>query len=636
MATKSTRAEQVRQVTGCDISGARVLMVGAGGIGCELLKNLVLCGFKHIEMVCTHGGGGGGLLQAPAPHEPSAPQIDLDTIDYSNLNRQFLFRQQHVNRSKAEVARETVLTFPHGGDLEIVAHHGNVKDSEFGIDYFKGFSIVLNALDNLEARRHVNRLCLAADVPLIESGTEGYLGQVTVIRKGLSECYECQPKTDGRKTYPICTIRNHPDKPVHCIAWAKELLFKKVFAGEDTDLVDQSEAPDTSAAPAAADGPAPPVKLEKDDGEEPRAFAARAFNAVFSVDVQRLLAMESIWKTRTPPKPLDLASLVTNVNAVAASSPEEDHAAWTIAGCAEAFISSVTRHFARAPHERATTFDKDDDVALDFVTAAANLRAAVFGIPLESRFKVKEIAGNIIPAIATTNAIIAGYIVVEALKVLSTEGVESCANVYLSRSLGGRRKDKLIVHAKVPPPDPACFVCGKASVTVTLDLGRSTGEMLIKSVLQGKLSFHEPTVNHGDRGLYECGEELEQEEIAANEAKLPKLLSEAPFSLTDGAMLDVDDHSQSLACQLLIRHCVDLDPEKHPEGFIVAGSAAAVAADATPASLATESNGDATAADDDFVIVDKSGVVEQPAAKKRKLGKSQGRSKDDVEPIVVD
>lgn len=59
MATKSTRAEQVRQVTGCDISGARVLMVGAGGIGCELLKNVVLCGFKHIEMVCTHGGGGG-------------------------------------------------------------------------------------------------------------------------------------------------------------------------------------------------------------------------------------------------------------------------------------------------------------------------------------------------------------------------------------------------------------------------------------------------------------------------------------------------------------------------------------------------------------------------------------------------
>jgi ubiquitin-like 1-activating enzyme E1 B len=46
------------------------------------------------------------------------------------------------------------------------------------VDFFRGFDIVLNGLDNLEARRHVNRLCRAAEVPLIESGTEGYNGQV--------------------------------------------------------------------------------------------------------------------------------------------------------------------------------------------------------------------------------------------------------------------------------------------------------------------------------------------------------------------------------------------------------------------------------------------------------------------------
>ncbi len=54
-------------------------MVGAGGIGCELLKTLVLSGFEDIEM------------------------IDLDTIDVSNLNRQFLFRKRHVGMSKAKV-----------------------------------------------------------------------------------------------------------------------------------------------------------------------------------------------------------------------------------------------------------------------------------------------------------------------------------------------------------------------------------------------------------------------------------------------------------------------------------------------------------------------------------------------------
>ncbi len=55
---------------------------------------------------------------------------------------------------------------------------GNVKDPKFDKEYFKRFALVLNGLDNVEARRHVNRLCLSAGVPLIESGTEGYLGQV--------------------------------------------------------------------------------------------------------------------------------------------------------------------------------------------------------------------------------------------------------------------------------------------------------------------------------------------------------------------------------------------------------------------------------------------------------------------------
>ncbi len=55
-------------------------MVGAGGIGCELLKNLVLTGFGEIHIV------------------------DLDTIDLSNLNRQFLFRHEHIKKSKAMVS----------------------------------------------------------------------------------------------------------------------------------------------------------------------------------------------------------------------------------------------------------------------------------------------------------------------------------------------------------------------------------------------------------------------------------------------------------------------------------------------------------------------------------------------------
>ena len=55
-----------------------------------------------------------------------------------------------------------------------------MKD-EYNRDWFKQFNIVVNALDNRQARNHVNRMCLAADIPLVESGTAGYLGQVCRI-----------------------------------------------------------------------------------------------------------------------------------------------------------------------------------------------------------------------------------------------------------------------------------------------------------------------------------------------------------------------------------------------------------------------------------------------------------------------
>ncbi len=188
---------------------ARVLVVGAGGIGCELLKNLVLSGFRDIEVV------------------------DLDTIDVSNLNRQFLFRPAHVGRSKAEVAASVVQALAPGA--RVIAHFGNVRDSRFGVPFVRGFTVVVNALDNMEARRHMNRLCLAANIPLVEAGTLGYAGQAFVIRPKETPCLECEP-TAPQKQFPICTIRSLPDKPVHCVVWAKE-LFKLLLGDAKTSTL---------------------------------------------------------------------------------------------------------------------------------------------------------------------------------------------------------------------------------------------------------------------------------------------------------------------------------------------------------------------------------------------------------------
>lgn len=148
-------------------------------------------------------------------------QIDLDTIDVSNLNRQFLFNKNHVGKSKAAVARESALKF--NPNVSIKHYHDTIISSDYNINWFKRFSVVMNALDNRAARNHVNRMCLSADVPLIESGTAGYAGQVEVIKKGLTKCYECEPKA-AQKTFPGCTIRNTPSEPIHCIVWAKHLF----------------------------------------------------------------------------------------------------------------------------------------------------------------------------------------------------------------------------------------------------------------------------------------------------------------------------------------------------------------------------------------------------------------------------
>ena len=117
------------------ITTSPILLIGAGGIGCELLKNLALSGFTRVTVV------------------------DLDTIDVSNLNRQFLFRASHVGQAKCAVAAEVGRAMAPGGGVEYEPLHGNVCDTAtFNVSYISQFALVLNALDNVTARRRVNRL----------------------------------------------------------------------------------------------------------------------------------------------------------------------------------------------------------------------------------------------------------------------------------------------------------------------------------------------------------------------------------------------------------------------------------------------------------------------------------------------
>ncbi|KAK3383301.1 hypothetical protein B0T24DRAFT_43856 [Lasiosphaeria ovina] len=196
----------------------KVLVIGAGGLGCEILKNLALSGFKNIHV------------------------IDMDTIDISNLNRQFLFRQADVGSFKAEVAARFVERRVKG--VKITPH--NCKIQDFDEDFYMQFQLLVCGLDSIEARRWINATLVnmvdedAEDSykPLIDGGTEGFKGQARVIIPTVTSCIECQLDMHApRAAVPLCTLASIPRQPEHCIEWAHVIAWdkEKPFPSLDKD-----------------------------------------------------------------------------------------------------------------------------------------------------------------------------------------------------------------------------------------------------------------------------------------------------------------------------------------------------------------------------------------------------------------
>ena len=471
--------------------------------------------------------------------------IDLDTIDLSNLNRQFLFRQEHIKKPKALVAKEQAQRF--NPKVKITAHHANIKDAQFSVEWFSGFKLVFNALDNLEARRHVNKMCLAADVPLIESGTTGFNGQVQVIRQGRTACYDCSPKTTP-KSYPVCTIRSTPSQSIHCIVWAKSYLLQELFgeSEESTPELDGSE--DSENAEEIAK-----LRLEADALKKIREsmgsddFAKQVFDKVFKDDVERLAKMDDMWKDKTPPQPLSYQLLSEQAEILDPAISQYDQGTWSTANNFVVFRDSLSRLAGRYSEQQTMAlqtessspmiaFDKDDEDTLDFVTATANLRAQIFGIDAKSKFDTKQMAGNIIPAIATTNAMVAGLCVLQAFKVLKGE-YGRAKMIFLDRgNMSGMALDR---------PNPSCHVCSAAMVRLHIDMTRATLQMVVDDILKTKLAYGDDISILTEKGLiYD----------ADFDDNLQKMLGD--LGITETTVITVqddgDDESPRVALQLFV------------------------------------------------------------------------------------
>ncbi|GAA5858463.1 hypothetical protein JCM8547_007317 [Rhodosporidiobolus lusitaniae] len=193
-----------------------ILVIGAGGLGCEILANLALMGFADVHV------------------------IDMDTIDISNLNRQFLFRPKDVGKSKALVAAEFVMGRIPG--CKVTPFHGKIQDKDD--NYYMQFSLVICGLDSVDARRWMSATLVnlvdpenpESLKPLIDGGTEGFKGQARVILPTITSCYECSLELLTPPTaFPICTIANTPRLPEHCIEWASILEWPRVFKEKKVD-----------------------------------------------------------------------------------------------------------------------------------------------------------------------------------------------------------------------------------------------------------------------------------------------------------------------------------------------------------------------------------------------------------------
>ena len=232
---------------------------------------------------------------------------------------------------------------------------------------------------------------------------------------------------------------------------------------------------------------------------------------------------------------------------------------------------------------------------------------------------------SILPSRCRTNAIIAGFIVLECLKILS--GRESaCRYCVCNKRPSGRKRDLLLEGSVLDQPNPKCYVCGDSSLTLTLDTTTWTVGQLIDLVVKKHLSFNKPTIDatqiSGDLDqLCEGDDDLDDEERAKYERYAALTLDKLPQPIVTGTKLEVEDFSQSLKVGLIVKHSV-LDPDEVPAGFLVSGALPTAEADAPSAeppvdsgskrnrddAVAAESNKKARADvdddDDDCVILD--------------------------------
>lgn len=457
----------------------KYFLVGAGAIGCELLKNFSLIGL---------GAGEGGHITV----------TDMDSIERSNLNRQFLFRSQDIGKQKSEIAAKAVQAM--NPEMNITAHQNRLDpDSEHVYDYrfFMGLDGVVAALDNMEARVYLDERCVQHQRPMLEGGTRGGHGHTVVVVPHLTKSYgPAQSSSDD--AIPLCTLKNFPHRIEHTLQWARdqfEGLFKQTPENvnlylRDPGFVERTLGHGEAEALDVLEGVWSNLESLRAGGQRPArwedcvGWARRKWETLYNNDIQQLLhcfSPDEVTSSGLPfwsgakrcPHPLifdpdnathmdyvvaaanlygqiygikgtrDCASIKKVLEKVHVPSftpkssvkiyvtdqemeadkekGSDDTGKARLEELKEKLTSDSLNCLALQMHPIDFEKDDDDNFHMDYIVAASNLRAENYDIPAADRLQSKRIAGRIIPAIATTTAAVAGLMCLELYKLVQDQ-----------------------------------------------------------------------------------------------------------------------------------------------------------------------------------------------------------------------